>query len=83
MPVVEENRILAYHGLKQLNQNPNIGLKAIIDICGLNGRTITMSDIVFKIGPRINASGRMENGRESVDLLVEKTLAAHLKRQST
>jgi len=70
--VTEENRILAFHGLKQLNQNPNIGLKAIIEICGLTGRELTMSDIVFKIGPRINASGRMENGRESVDLLVEK-----------
>ena len=72
VPVVDENRILAYHGLKQLNQNPSIGLKAIIDICGLNGRELSMSDIVFKIGPRINASGRMENGKESVDLLVEK-----------
>ncbi len=78
VPVVEENRILAYYGLKQLNQNPNIGLKAIIDICGLSGRTITMSDIVFKIGPRINASGRMENGRESVDLLVEKDFISAL-----
>ena len=75
VPVTGENRILAYHGLKQLNQNPNIGLKAIIDICGLNGRTLSMSDIVFKIGPRINASGRMENGRESVKLLVEKDFA--------
>ncbi len=72
VPVEDENRILAFHGLKQLNQNPNIGLKAIIDICGLSGRDISMSDIVFKIGPRINASGRMENGKESVDLLVEK-----------
>ena len=78
VPVTGENRILAYHGLKQLNQNPNIGLKAIIDICGLNGRTLSMSDIVFKIGPRINASGRMENGRESVDLLVEKDFAVAL-----
>ena len=75
VPVTGENRILAYHGLKQLNQNPNIGLKAIIDICGLNGRTLSMSDIVFKIGPRINASGRMEDGRESVNLLVEKDFA--------
>ena len=75
VPVTGENRILAYHGLKQLNQNPNIGLKAIIDICGLNGRTRSMSDIVFKIGPRINASGRMEDGRESVNLLVEKDFA--------
>ena len=80
VPVTGENRILAYHGLKQLNQNPNIGLKAIIDICGLNGRTLAMSDIVFKIGPRINASGRMENGRESVDLLVEKDFASALEQ---
>ena len=79
VPVVDENRILAYHGLKQLNQNPNIGLKAIIDICGLNGRTLSMSDIVFKIGLRINASGRMENGKESVDLLVEKDFSCALK----
>ena len=67
-----ENRILAFHGLKQLNQNPSVGLKAIIEICGLTGRELTMSDIVFKIGPRINASGRMQNGTEAVDLLVEK-----------
>ncbi len=80
VPVTGENRILAYHGLKLLNQNPNIGLKAIIDICGLNGRTLSMSDIVFKIGPRINASGRMENGRESVDLLVEKDFSAALSK---
>ena len=78
VPVVDENRILAYHGLKQLNQNPSIGLKAIIDICGLNGREIAMSDIIFKIGPRINASGRMENGKESVDLLVEKDFSMAL-----
>ena len=79
VPVVDENRILAFHGLKQLNQNPSVGLKAIIDICGLNNRELSMSDIIFKIGPRINASGRMENGRESVDLLVEKDLGAALR----
>ena len=67
-----ENRILAFHGLKQLNQNPSVGIKAIIEICGLTGRELTMSDIVFKIGPRINASGRMQSGIEAVDLLVEK-----------
>ncbi|MDD7605432.1 MAG: single-stranded-DNA-specific exonuclease RecJ, partial [Prevotellaceae bacterium] len=80
VPVVDENRILAFHGLKQLNQNPSVGLKAIIDICGLNNRELSMSDIIFKIGPRINASGRMENGRESVDLLVEKDLGAALHK---
>ncbi|GAB6982235.1 single-stranded-DNA-specific exonuclease RecJ [Prevotella dentasini] len=78
VPVVDENRILAFHGLKQLNVNPSIGLKAIVDICGLSGREISMSDIIFKIGPRINASGRMENGKESVDLLVERDLAVAL-----
>ena len=74
VPVEGENRTLAFHGLKQLNQSPCIGLKAIIEICGLSGRELTMSDIVFKIGPRINASGRMMNGREAVELLVEREL---------
>ena len=74
VPVEGENRILAFHGLKQLNQSCSIGLKAIIEICGLTGRELTMSDIVFKIGPRINASGRMQNGVEAVELLVERDL---------
>ncbi len=78
VPVVDENRILAFHGLRQLNQNPSVGLKAIIDTCGLTGRELTMSDIIFKIGPRINASGRMESGKESVDLLVERNFDAAL-----
>ena len=72
VPVTGENRTLAFHGLKQLNQSPSVGLKAIIEICGLANRELTMSDIVFKIGPRINASGRMQNGKEAVELLVEK-----------
>lgn len=79
VPVVDENRILAFHGLKLLNTNPSIGLKSIIDICGLNGRELSMSDIVFKIGPRINASGRMENGKLSVDLLVERDYSSALR----
>ena len=74
VPVIGENRTLAFHGLKQLNQSPSVGLKAIVEICGLTGRELTMSDIVFKIGPRINASGRMQNGKEAVELLVEKDL---------
>ena len=80
VPVIDENRILAFHGLKQLNQNPSLGLKAIIDICGLNGRELSMSDIIFKIGPRINASGRMENGKKSVDLLVEREYSLALNQ---
>lgn len=80
VPVVDENRILAFHGLKQLNQNPSVGLKAIVDVCGLSGRELSMSEIIFKIGPRINASGRMECGKESVDLLVERDINEALQR---
>ncbi|MDR0795260.1 MAG: single-stranded-DNA-specific exonuclease RecJ [Tannerella sp.] len=72
VPITGENRILAYYGLKQLNSNPSLGLKGIIDICGLTDKEITISDIVFKIGPRINASGRMMNGKEAVELLLAK-----------
>ncbi len=80
VPMMGENRILAYYGLKQINANPSVGLKAIIDICGLNGKEITMSDIVFKIGPRINASGRIQNGKEAVDLLIEKDIKVALEK---
>lgn len=71
VPIMGENRILAYHGLRQLNANPSVGLRAIMEICGLTGREINISDIIFKIGPRINASGRVQSGREAVTLLVE------------
>lgn len=74
VPITGENRVLAYYGLKQLNSSPSIGLKGIIDICGLENTNITVSDIVFKIGPRINASGRMMNGKEAVDLLLASTV---------
>ena len=80
VPIMGENRILAYHGLKQLNSNPSVGLKAIIDVCGLADKEITVSDIVFKIGPRINASGRIQNGKEAVDLLTEKDFSAALEK---
>lgn len=80
VPITGENRILAYHGLKQLNSNPSLGLQGIIDLCGLNDREITISDIVFKIGPRINASGRMQSGKEAVDLLISKDRAGARKK---
>ena len=72
VPLTGENRLLATFGLRQLNQNPSQGLKGIIDICGMAGKEISLSDIVFKIGPRINASGRMMSGKEAVDLLLAK-----------
>ena len=80
VPIMGENRILAHHGLKQLNSNPSVGMKAIIDVCGLAEKDITVSDIVFKIGPRINASGRIQNGKEAVDLLTEKDFSMALEK---
>mgnify|MGYP003305452000 FL=1 len=67
--VVDENRILAHYGLKQLNSNPREGLLAMIQLSGLEPGHLTIDDIVFKIGPRINAAGRMESGRIAVELL--------------
>ena len=72
VPIMGENRILAYHGLRQINHNPSTGLKAIIEVCGLKDKEIKLNDIIFKIGPRINASGRIETGQKAVDLLTEK-----------
>ena len=67
--VTDENRILAHFGLKQLNSNPREGLLAMIQLSGLEPMHLTIDDIVFKIGPRINAAGRMESGRIAVELL--------------
>ncbi len=83
VPLVKENRILAHYGLKRLNDSPRRGLRSIIKICGLDKHQISIDDIVFKIGPRINAAGRMvvdpsesdENisgGHSVVNLLVER-----------
>ncbi len=72
VPMIDENRVMAYMGLKRLNNNPNLGLRAIIRTCGLGGKEITISDVIFKIGPRINASGRMQSGSEAVELLVAR-----------
>lgn len=67
-----ENRILAYYGLQRLNTHPSKGLQSIIRLSGLENHKITIDDIVFKIGPRINAAGRMESGRTAVHLLVSR-----------
>ncbi len=68
VPITGENRILAYYGLQQLNDKPSLGLKTIIKLSGI-GKEITINDIVFRIGPRINAAGRVESGRKAVQLL--------------
>ena len=67
-----ENRILAHYGLKQLNKTPRTGLKAIIELAGIAEKEISIDDVVFKIGPRINAAGRMESGKSAVSLLIAK-----------
>lgn len=74
VPIIGENRIMAYHGLRRLNSNPNLGLRSIIRLCKLTNKDITISDVIFKIGPRINASGRMQSGMEAVGLLVTRDL---------
>jgi len=69
VPVNGENRILSYFGLEKLNSNPRPGLKALIDVAGLRGK-VTLSRIVFGIGPRINAAGRMTHAGLAVELLI-------------
>jgi len=82
VPITGENRVLAYFGLKQLNESPSIGLKEIIRESEVN-KALTIEDVVFKIGPRINAAGRIESGSKSVDLLVSDDikLAAGISKE--
>src|SRR5690606_21196565 len=68
VPVTGENRILAYYGLIQINENPRIGFKALAP---KGDKKLTLTDVIFIIAPRINAAGRMKHGKYAVDLLVE------------
>jgi single-stranded-DNA-specific exonuclease RecJ len=77
--VTGENRILSYYGLKRINEAPRKGLQSMIKLSGLEKHKISIDDIVFKIGPRINAAGRMESGRTAVDLLVSRNEEDALK----
>ncbi len=72
VPIVDENRILCYHGLKKLNDNPLPGLKALKEIAGIRAE-LDVAGIVFTLGPRINAAGRVAHGRAAVELLVAKS----------
>ncbi|WP_028295255.1 single-stranded-DNA-specific exonuclease RecJ [Olivibacter sitiensis] len=74
VPVLGENRVLAYFGLQKLNQNPCCGLKALIDVASKK-ENLTLNDIIFQIGPRINAAGRIHHAKGAVQLLTAKTLA--------
>ena len=68
--IMGENRILAYYGLRQLNAQPFTGLSAIMQVAGIESKQMTINELVFKIGPRINACGRMKSGRAAVELLL-------------
>jgi len=72
VPITGENRILAYYGLKLLNENPRPGFKAILELSNFKKDEITVNDVVFLIAPRINAAGRIESGKSAVELLVSK-----------
>ena len=69
VPITGENRILAHFGLLRLNSEPSLGLKTILSFSGIN-KDLTINDIVFRIGPKINAAGRVESGNKSVELLI-------------
>ncbi len=72
VPITGENRILAFYGLKLLNENPRPGFKAILELSNFKKDEITVNDVVFLIAPRINAAGRIESGKSAVELLVSK-----------
>lgn len=72
VPITGENRVLAYHGLQVINSNPRTGFKAIIE--QLKKKTLSITDVVFIIAPRINAAGRMKHGEHAVQLLLETDL---------
>ena len=79
VPITGENRILAYYGLDRLNNTPRPGLKALMLSSNLE-KDIGISDVVFKIGPRINASGRLEHAKASVELLISSDLEGAMER---
>ena len=78
VPITDENRILAHFGLKQLNTKPSVGLKNMVELLDLK-KDFTINDVVFKIGPRINAAGRMAHAKMAVDVLMGKEIVKELQ----
>ena len=70
VPITGENRILAHYGIKQINQAPFAGISAVTAVAGIESKKLTINDLVYKLGPRINACGRMKSGRAAVELLL-------------
>ena len=79
VPLTGENRILAFYGLRALNAAPSVGVQAIMEVAGIAGKTVTMTDLVYKFGPRINAAGRIKSGAEAVRLLITDDAEAALQ----
>ncbi|MFI5150448.1 MAG: single-stranded-DNA-specific exonuclease RecJ [Bacteroidia bacterium] len=88
VPITGENRILAYHGLKRINSNARMGFRAILKMQNIK-RSLTISDLVFLIAPRINAAGRIESGNKAVELLISddeqiaEAAGVHINRNNT
>lgn len=76
VPMVDENRVLMRKGLDQINENPRPGVKALLELINIKPGTVTTSSIVFSIGPRINAAGRMGDASKAVELLISESLEA-------
>jgi single-stranded-DNA-specific exonuclease len=70
VPMIGENRILAYHGMQQINNNPSNGIKSLIQLSGIKGK-LTITNVVFVIAPRVNAAGRMDDAKKAVQLFIE------------
>ncbi len=73
VPIDGENRVLAYYGLKKVNENPSAGIRVLKQLADVK-KELTISDLVFVIGPRVNAAGRMDDARKAVDLFIEEDL---------
>ncbi|MCY4781585.1 single-stranded-DNA-specific exonuclease RecJ [Sphingobacterium sp. UT-1RO-CII-1] len=83
VPITGENRILTYYGLKKLNTNPNFGLQALINLSSNKTGSFSVNDIIFQIGPRINAAGRIEHAKDAVKLLIAKSLQEAVEYSET
>ena len=83
VPVTGENRILAFYGLKRVNEQPSVGIKALLDLSDKKVEEINMQNLIFMVAPRINAAGRMDDARKAVELFTQKDpdKAADLARQ--
>jgi single-stranded-DNA-specific exonuclease len=73
VPITGENRILAFHGLRRINEDPRPGIKACLEVASVK-KVLSISDVVFKIAPRINAAGRIEHGKLAVELLCSESM---------